>query len=94
MGLVKAEFPKWLERTKMDLRKVAYKEVKTKNWLYKHMPNVFRFYIEIPFVSIEIEALTKAYERLEYIVLAFRIRIWKWSINFRLGETKEHAEDR
>ncbi len=50
------------------------------------LPDVFRFYITIPFFKLDIELLQYDFKRGIRNIFAFRITMWKWSTVFMLGK--------
>jgi len=60
-----------------------------RNWIVnmlnkKYIPDVFRLFIEIPFVTIHIELLTRSYEMAMFNYLVFRIKVHKYENLFEL----------
>lgn len=54
----------------------------------KYIPDIFSFYLRIPFIEINMELLTNSWCEEIFNWLLFRIKIYKYSTEFKLRLTK------
>jgi len=52
-----------------------------------YIPDIFKIYLVIPFISINIELLTRSEEMRVFNYLCFGIKIYKWRLSFDLKIT-------
>lgn len=50
---------------------------------------MFRFNLEIPFVSIHTETMCQCYEQDSYTYIAWYIKVWKWRWTLYWGKSRE-----
>ena len=50
---------------------------------------MFRFSLEIPFISIQTQVMYQCYEMMATSYIAWNIRIWKWHWTLFWGKSRE-----
>lgn len=64
--------------------------MKIRKWIYRNFSDIFKFHIQIPFISIRIDFLTFYYEMDAMYNLAFDINIFGFKFYFVWGESRRH----
>lgn len=60
----------------------------------KYIPDIFNFYLRIPFIEIHISLFSDNYNTQIYNYLVFDILIYKWKFKFNLGLSNKKIYER
>lgn len=60
--------------------------------LTKYLPDLFSFYIRIPFFSFQIELMTYNAYSDRYYYFRYEVHIFKWTSNGALGKLKRSMQ--